>query len=75
LPVQEEAFRRSKRKVGRSWRMDEIYVKVNGEWKYLYRAVDKAGDTVDFLLGGIATRPLHTDLSNRQSSKTGSQTK
>ena len=30
--------------------MDETYVKVNGEWKYLYRAVDKAGDTVDFLL-------------------------
>jgi transposase-like protein len=30
--------------------MDETYVKVKGEWKYLYRAVDKSGDTVDFLL-------------------------
>jgi hypothetical protein len=30
--------------------MDETYLKVKGEWKYLYRAVDKAGDTVDFLL-------------------------
>jgi transposase-like protein len=50
LPVLEKVFRRSKRKVGRSWRMDETYVKVKGEWKYLYRAVDKAGDTVDFLL-------------------------
>jgi len=30
--------------------MDETYIKVKGEWKYLYRAVDKAGDTVDFLL-------------------------
>jgi transposase-like protein len=50
LPVLEKAFRRSKRKVGRSWRMDETYIKVKGEWKYLYRAVDKAGDTVDFLL-------------------------
>ena len=50
LPVLEKAFRRSKRKVGRSWRMDETYVKVRGEWKYLYRAVDKAGATVDFLL-------------------------
>jgi putative transposase len=29
--------------------MDETYIKVKGEWKYLYRAVDKAGDTVDFL--------------------------
>jgi transposase-like protein len=30
--------------------MDETYVKVRGQWKYLYRAVDKAGNTVDFLL-------------------------
>jgi putative transposase len=30
--------------------VDETYVKVRGQWKYLYRAVDKAGDTVDFLL-------------------------
>ncbi|OYD60521.1 UNVERIFIED_ORG: transposase-like protein [Burkholderia sp. CF145] len=50
LPALEPTFRRHKRAVGRSWRMDETYVKVNGEWKYLYRAVDKAGDTVDFLL-------------------------
>ena len=50
LPVLEKAFRRSKRRVGRSWRMDETCIRVRGEWKYLYRAVDKAGDTVDFLL-------------------------
>ena len=30
--------------------MDETYIKVAGQWKYLYRAVDKSGDTVDFLL-------------------------
>jgi transposase-like protein len=36
--------------VRRSWRMDETYIKVNGDWKYLYRAVDRQGDTVDFLL-------------------------
>lgn len=30
--------------------MDETYIKVSGQWKYLYRAVDRAGDTVDFLL-------------------------
>ncbi|MEX3683208.1 IS6 family transposase, partial [Paraburkholderia sp. BR14320] len=39
-----------KRPVGKSWRMDESYIKIKGEWKYLYRAVDKAGDTVEFLL-------------------------
>ena len=42
-------FRRQKRSIGSSWRMDETYIKVAGQWKYLYRAVDKAGDTVDFL--------------------------
>ena len=30
--------------------MDETYIKVGGEWKYLYRAVDRAGHTIDFLL-------------------------
>jgi putative transposase len=50
VPVFEKAFRKHKRPVGKSWRMDETYVKVRGQWKYLYRAVDKAGHTVDFLL-------------------------
>jgi len=33
-----------------SWRVDETYVKVRGQWMYLYRAVDSAGNTLDFLL-------------------------
>ena len=33
-----------------SWRTDETYVKVKGRWKYLYRAVDSRGQTIDFLL-------------------------
>src|ERR1700744_761956 len=49
-PLLEQEFRARKCPVGRSWRMDETYVRVKGVWKYLYRAVDKAGSTVDFLL-------------------------
>src|SRR3546814_18058354 len=33
-----------------SWRLDETVVKVRGNWTYLYRAVDKRGDTIDFYL-------------------------
>ena len=46
----EKAFRKIKEKVGNRWRLDETYVKIKGQWKYLYRAVDKQGDTIDFLL-------------------------
>ena len=42
--------RRHKAPVGGSSGMDETYIKVRGQWKYLYRAVDKEGGTVDFLL-------------------------
>jgi len=50
LPLIEKMARKHKRLVGGSWRMDETYIKVKGVWKYLYRAVDKQGKTVDFLL-------------------------
>jgi putative transposase len=49
-PQLEEAFHRRKRPVWVSWRRDETYVKVKGEWRYLYRAVDKHGQTIDLLL-------------------------
>jgi len=49
-PLLEEAFHRRKRPVWISWRMDETYIRVKGAWKYLYRAVDKYGETIDFLL-------------------------
>src|SRR5499426_111319 len=45
-----EAFHRRKRPVGHSWRMDETSIRVKGEWRYLSRAVDKSGQTIDFLL-------------------------
>ena len=50
VPEVEKQFRRRQRPVGKSWRLDETYVKIKGKWGYLYRAVDKAGHTIDFLL-------------------------
>jgi putative transposase len=50
VPLLEMAFGQRRRAGGGSWRMDETYISVKGQWKYLYRAVDKAGRTVDFLL-------------------------
>jgi transposase-like protein len=49
-PQLEDEFHRRKRSVWVSWRMDETYIRVKGEWVYLYRAVDKFGKTIDFLL-------------------------
>ena len=50
LPEFEKRWKCYARPVGGSWRMDETYIKVRGQWVYLYRAVDKAGRTVDFFL-------------------------
>ena len=49
-PFFEQSFNKRKKVVGGSWRMDETYIKVKGVWRYLYRAVDKNGQTIDFLL-------------------------
>ena len=50
-PLLEAAFsKKHKKRVGASWRMDETYIKIKGVWHYLYRAVDKSGDTIDFML-------------------------
>jgi transposase-like protein len=49
-PKLEKEAPRRKRTVGKSWRMDETYIKIGQQSKCLYRAVDKAGDTIDFPL-------------------------
>jgi IS6 family transposase len=46
----EKRIRRHLRLTNGSWRVDETYIKVKGRWTYLYRAVDKTGQTIDFLL-------------------------
>jgi transposase-like protein len=49
-PEFQKRWSRYGRTVGGSWRVDETYVRVKGQWTYLYRAVDKCGRTVDFYL-------------------------
>src|SRR5512135_1788653 len=50
-PALEATFRKGKKRpAGTSWRMDETYIKIKGQWRYLYRAVDRDGKTIDVLL-------------------------
>ena len=49
-PQLEAVFHGRQRPVWMSWRLDETYIRVRGHWRYLYRAVDKAGYTIDLLL-------------------------
>jgi putative transposase len=57
-PQLEENFRQHHKKAtGISWRMDETYIKIKGVWHYLYRAVDKEGKTIDFMLSKNRDQP------------------
>ena len=62
LPVLAAVRLRRKRPVGRSWRMHETYIKVAGQLKYLYRAIDKAGASVVFFRvpSAITPRSAHS---------------
>jgi len=52
-PELEQRLRRHLKPTNKSWRVDETYVRVQGRWCYLYRAIDSAGATIDFLLSAL----------------------
>src|SRR3979411_2903806 len=49
-PELEQRLRHHLKPTNKSWRVDETYIRVKGRWCYLYRAIDSAGATIDFLL-------------------------
>ena len=52
-PELEQRLRRHLKPTNKSWRVDETYLRVKGRWCYLYRAIDSAGATIDFLLSAL----------------------
>jgi putative transposase len=66
-----EAFGSKKKSVNKSWRMDETYVKVKGRWYYLYRVVDKFGNTIDFLLSKNRTKKAARKFFNKAIKSSG----
>jgi transposase-like protein len=69
-PELEQRLRQHLKPTNKSWRVDETYVRVKGRWCYLYRAIDSAGATIDFLLSAFrdadaAKRLFRKALSDR----------
>ena len=56
-PELSKRCRRELKPTNGSWRVDETYIRVKGKWTYLYRAVDSAGATIDFLPPGVMLLP------------------
>src|SRR6266849_4225266 len=73
-PEWEQRMRRHLKPTNKSWRVDETYIRVKGRWCYLYRAIDSAGDTIDFLLSALrdadaAKRLFRKALNDRSHSQ------
>ena len=64
-PQLEANFRRKKKATADSWRMDETYIKIKGDWHYLYRVVDKYGETIDFMLSKHRDKPAARAFLNK----------
>ena len=64
-PEMERRLRSRLKATSDSWRVDETYIRIKGKWRYLYRAVDSAGATLDFLLFSQTGRGLGKALSGQ----------
>ncbi len=72
-PEIEKNIRRHFRPTNYSWRVDETYIKVQGKWKYFYRAVDLNGDTIDFMLSAKRNRKAAKRFFKKASSSNHNQ--
>jgi transposase-like protein len=64
-PELDERVRRHLKPTNDSWRVDETYIKVKGQWMYLYRAVDSKGNTIDFYLSKTRDKKLQSASSRK----------
>ena len=71
VPEFAKRWQRYARPVGRSWRIDETYIKIKGTWAYLYRRVDKSGQTIDFFLSARRDIAAATRFLQRAIEKCG----
>ncbi len=67
----EQAFHKKKKKPGDRWRLDKTYIKVKGKWKYYYRAVDREGNTIDFLLAANRDKKAALRFFNKAIDRSG----
>ncbi len=64
-PQLEANFRRKKKATADYWRVDETYIKIKGDWHYLYCVVDKYGETIDFMLSKHRDEPAASAFVNK----------
>ena len=66
-PELDQRLRGHLKQTNKSWRVDETYIRVKGRWCYLYKAIDSAGATIDFLLSALPIPTPPNGCSARRS--------
>ncbi len=65
-PELDKRIRRHLKPTNDSWKVDETHIQIKGEWKYLYRAVDSQGNTLDFMLSAKRDETVRSGYSNHR---------